>query len=265
MKNKFCLALILAMAVSALASCFSKKVEAPVDDFIDTLGVVTAFNDATYEEGERQIQRRAYANLNSLISDLQSASLDFAQFPDIVADYLVKKYDFLSKTKQDGDVEAFSIGVPPRNKDLLAEINTAITELESEGVIKDLTNEYFNKDEANYKKVEFEEFDGAQTITFAVTGNLPPVDYTDSEGVFSGFTTAFLSQLGKKLKKNIKLISCEPGARPAMLLSRKADALFWVISISNEDLHPESYNMEGILLSDPYLTCPSSIVTLKKQ
>ena len=248
MKNKLYLGLILAMAISALSGCFSKKVEAPVDDFIDTLGVLTAFNDATYDEEERHIQRRAYSNLSTLLSDL-----------------LLKKYDFLERVGFIDGTEAFFIGVPPRNKNLLDEINLALGELESDGVLDSLTKKYIEDNSKNDEDTKFEEFEGAEAITFAVTGNLPPIDYVNDEGVFSGFTTAFLSELGKKLKKNIKLISCEPGARPAMLLSRKADALFWVTSISNEDLHPESFNMEGVLLSEPYLEGPIVKLRLKKQ
>ena len=265
MKNKFCLGLICAMAVSALVSCLGKKVEAPVDDFIDTLGVLTAFNDATYDEGERHIQRRAYSNLSTLLSDLQSGNLDYAQFPSVMANYLLKKYDYLERVGFIDGTESFCIGVPPRNEDLLDEINLAIEELEDNKIIDNLTEEYLNGNEKNYKEVKFEEFEGAQTITFAVTGNIPPIDYVNDEGVFSGFTTAFLSELGKKLKKNIKLISCEPGARPAMLLSRKADALFWVTIMSNEDLHPESFNMDGVLLSNPYLSGPIEKLKLKTQ
>ena len=265
MKNKLYLGLILAMAISALSGCFSKKVEAPVDDFIDTLGVLTAFNDATYDEEERHIQRRAYSNLSTLLSDLQSGNLDYAQFPSATADYLLKKYDFLERVGFIDGTEAFFIGVPPRNKNLLDEINLALGELESDGVLDSLTKKYIEDNSKNDEDTKFEEFEGAEAITFAVTGNLPPIDYVNDEGVFSGFTTAFLSELGKKLKKNIKLISCEPGARPAMLLSRKADALFWVTSISNEDLHPESFNMEGVLLSEPYLEGPIVKLRLKKQ
>ena len=265
MKNKFYLSLIFAIAISALVSCSSKKVEAPVDDFIDTLGVITAFNDATYDEGDRHIQRRAYSNLSTLLSDLQSGNLDYAQLPEVTVNYLMKKYDFIEKAGYIGGSEAFFIGVPPRNKSLLDEINVALGELGGDGILDELTKEYLEGNKKNYKETEFEEFEGAPTITFAVTGNLPPIDYVNDEGVFSGFTTAFLSELGKKLKKNIKLVSCEPGARPAMLLSRKADALLWVTSISNEDLHPESFRMEGVLLSDPYLAGPIPKIRLKKQ
>ncbi len=267
MKNRFYLSLILAIAASVIVSCSSKKVEAPVDDFIDTLGVLTAFSDATYDdENGRHIQRRAYPNLSSLLSDLKSGNLDYAQLPHTVIDYINSKDDSFVTIDLDNEIEYYSIGIAPRNKDLLDEINEAIGYLnsaEAKPGLKDLRN-YFDKDESSYEQIEFETFEGAPTITFAVTGNLPPIDYVNDQGEPSGFGVAFLAEIGKRLKKNIKIIKCDPSERPAVLISRKADALLWVTSILHSDYAPESFTMEGILSSEPYLQVNMEKIALKK-
>lgn len=264
MKNKLTIFILLIVAM-VFSACGGKKNIEPeiVDDMIDIVGNITAFEDTSYDVEDRNIKRISVQSLASLISGMESGSIDYGQLPSPVANFITKKYNMtIHKTYTDS--QTFSFGVPPRNKDLVEELDHAIKGLESDGVLDRLRKQYIEDIDNiidGLESAEFETFEGAPTITFAVTGDLPPIDYLDDDKNPIGFSTALLSELGKRLKKNIKIIVCDSASRPAVLISRKADVLFWVSNISNEDMHPESFVMEGITLTEPYCEYTISDIT----
>ena len=135
------------------------------------------------------------------------------------------------------------------NAQLRDRVNEALSDMKADGTLQTLQAQY-TKDALNDPApVEFEVFEGAQTLRVGVTGDLPPVDYVAEDGSPAGFNTALLSELGKRLKVNIEILNIESGARTISLTSGAADVIFWY-------LYGENYvitDMEnGIQLSNPY-------------
>ena len=96
----------------------------------------------------------------------------------------------------------------------------------------------------------FENFDDAATITVAVTGDLPPIDYVDASGKPSGFNAALLAELGRKMRVNMKLVNLEANARASALASGRVDAVFWFETSNGGDWNYDA--PEGVILSEPY-------------
>ena len=129
-----------------------------------------------------------------------------------------------------------------------------------------MTEEYisdFNKDK-EIPAVEIENIPNAETIKVAVTGDLPPLDYVDAEGKAAGFNTAVLSELGKRIGKNIELVQVESGARAAALTSGRVDMSFWAIVPVSEIIPRNADKPEGVELSTPYYRGKIVHVKLKK-
>ena len=108
--------------------------------------------------------------------------------------------------------------------------------------------------------------DGAPTIKVAVTGDMPAMDFVTADGKPAGFNVAFLSELSKRINKNIELVDVDAGARSAALSSGQVDALFWVIGVYDQEGKALPYpldNVKGLAVSIPYLMDSRVGVTLK--
>lgn len=101
-----------------------------------------------------------------------------------------------------------------------------------------------------------EHFDGAATLTVALTRDLPPMDYISVAGEPIGFNTALVSEIARRLKMNAKFISVDSGARAAALASRSCDAVFWT-ETGNSHNNRENSDKEDIpehtIITEPYL------------
>lgn len=109
------------------------------------------------------------------------------------------------------------------------EFNQAIAEMNADGTFLRLMQEQFDAlaEGKALEAVPMEKIEGAETIRVAVTGDLPPMDYMDESGNPAGFNTAVLSEIGKKIGKNIEMVSIESGARAVALASGTVDVVFW--------------------------------------
>ena len=81
----------------------------------------------------------------------------------------------------------------------------------AEGKIGLLVRDYLTGPSAqNPQAVKFE---GAETITVAVTGDMPPLDYTGPDGEPAGFNTAILAEIARRLHVNLRTVTLETAAR----------------------------------------------------
>ena len=114
-------------------------------------------------------------------------------------------------------------------------------------------------------KVEIAKIEGADTIKIAVTGDLPPIDLVLADGSPAGFNTAVLSEISKRLKKNVEIVSIESGARASALTSKRADVIFWAIVPTETAGRPADVDMpEGATLTTPYFKDDIIHIGLKK-
>ena len=93
---------------------------------------------------------------------------------------------------------------------------------------------------------------------------IPPVDYINEKGAAAGYNTAVISEIGKRLKKNVEIINIEAGARSASLTSGRADVIFWYRTTEGVEFPKEiavndnpvnkviNDTTEGVILSEPY-------------
>ena len=61
----------------------------------------------------------------------------------------------------------------------------------------------------------------------AVTGDLPPMDYVGPDDQPAGFNVAILSELSRRIGKNIELVPVTAAARAMALASNQVDVVFW--------------------------------------
>ena len=126
--------------------------------------------------------------------------------------------------------------------------------MRDDGTLEKLTKQYITDLKVGEEPdaVEIQRFDGADTIKVAITGDLPPLDLVLADGKAAGFNTAVLSEIGKRLQKNIELVQIESAARAAALESGRVDISFWAIVPISEIIPADADKPAGIILSTPY-------------
>ena len=147
-------------------------------------------------------------------------------------------------------------------------ISAAIKDIKADGTIDKLKKTYID-DVINGTEptaVKPEQFDGAETLKVAVTGDRPPMDYISSTGEPVGFNTALVAEVAKRMKVNVEFVHVDSGARGVSLKSGVADVIFWSEVGDINYLEGSSYGdqPEDTVLSEPYLTSPHVYVFLKE-
>ena len=208
-----------------------------------------------------------FNSLMRMIMSLRSGRIDEIMLPDAVGNYVLSvnpsfEIKYMSKIFSSGLSFAF------RQEDtaLRDDFNSALSAMKEDGTIDGLSMKFVHSDSKNLPKPERpDDFPGAKTITVAVTGDLPPVDMFAGDGKPTGYSTAILSEIGRRLKKNIRFVNVESGARNNALFSGRADVVFWyrTTEIAMKDIDTEPVFIDtpdGVILSVPYFTWQREIV-----
>ena len=102
--------------------------------------------------------------------------------------------------------------------------------------------------------MELEKAEGRRILKVAVTGDLPPIDLVLADGKPAGFNTAVLSEVGKRLQRNIEIVQVDSGARAAALSGKTVDVIFWaVIPEDKFNVRPKDFDLpKGAATTVPY-------------
>ena len=209
-----------------------------------------------------------FTNLNSMVMALQGGQIDEISTYKPVADYLIARYPKIEILEGHTleFIDAFCFAIRAEDKELMDAANNAILEMRNDGTLDKLTKEYITniKGDTNLVAVDFDNFDGADTIKIAVTGDLPPLDLVSADGKPAGFNTAVLAELGRRLHKNINIVQVDSAARAAALTSKQADIVFWAIVPVSEIIPANADKPDGIELTSPYYRGRLVHIGLKK-
>lgn len=210
-----------------------------------------------------------YDSLLSMQMALRSRKIDEMALPEAVGMYLLSNNsNYEIQFSLNMMPSTISFGFKRGNVSLQKEFNAAIASMKKDGTLAKLERDYITDLGAEEpEQVKFQEFKGAKTIKAAVTGDLPPIDFIGADGRPAGYNTAVLSEIGKRLKKNIRLISVDSGGRSAALASERADVVFWYRNTKGMKIPKKAKvkgfmkdSVDGVILSDPYYEWDTDLV-----
>ena len=197
-----------------------------------------------------------FDNLSSMQMALQSKQIDEISTYRSVARYMIANEPRFEVLKDHSleFIDSFCFALRDDEKDLQNSLNTVIKEMQSDGTLDRLTKEYITDISAENEPlaVDLPNFDGADTIKVAVTGDLPPLDFVSANNLPAGFNTAVLAEIANRISKNIEIVQIDSGARAAALTSKQVDVVFWAIVPVSEIIPSDSDKPSGIILTDPY-------------
>ncbi len=218
-----------------------------------------------------------YDSLLAMQMALRSKKIDEIALPEAAGMYLIANnpnYDILFSLNM--MPSTISFGFKRGNTGLQQAFNRAIASMKEDGTLANLERIYIRDMSMNDPMpVKFQEYKGARTIRVAVTGDLPPIDYIASDGTPTGYNTALLAQIGRRLQRNIRLISVDAGGRSAALASERADVVFWYRSteglktpakVKGRNLKGVMKDsLDGVILSDPYYEWDTDLIIGRAQ
>ena len=219
--------------------------------------------DGVLEEMDSQVPAgypvfRYYDSLNAMLMALQAGEVNAIQVPYYTGKYLCSVNDNLMATMEYHPEKAtaitdwalslissgYSFMTKEENTALRDAFDAQITAMKEDGTLQKLIDEHIIKISEGGEPVAiaFEKFEG-DPIRIAVTGSLPPMDYVAADGTFAGFNTAVLSEIGKRLQKNIELVQVDSVGRALALSEGTVDVVFWTRGIS--EIHVERRHANG--------------------
>ncbi|MBR4903850.1 MAG: transporter substrate-binding domain-containing protein [Selenomonadaceae bacterium] len=211
-----------------------------------------------------------YDNLNSMEMGIESGSVDQISLYISVAKYIIAnndKFEFFGNEQAFKDLsDSFCFAVRKEDTALKANLDKVIGEMKADGSLDKLVKEYITDVDNGQapSAIEIPTTDGADTIKFGVTGDLPPLDYVSAEGTPAGFNTAILSEIAKRLGKNIEIIDIDSGARASALASKNIDVVFWAILPVDTERPPYIDKSDSVEFSIPYFQDAVAHLQLKK-
>ncbi|MBQ7216164.1 MAG: transporter substrate-binding domain-containing protein [Synergistaceae bacterium] len=192
-----------------------------------------------------------YDSLTAMHMALNRKDIDEIALPEVAAEYLAEadpRIDVCCVSRIRASM-GLALGFLKKNAALAEKFNAALKDMRDDWSLAELQGIYIYR-KGTVKPVKFSTFKGAQTLTVAVTGDFPPIDYVDEAGEAVGFNTALLAELGRRMKVNIKLVKIDAGARTSALSSGRADAVFWFETSAGNTWKYDA--PEDIVLSEPY-------------
>ena len=214
------------------------------------------------------VEFKYFDRMNDMQLALESEQINILSTYKNVADYMIKRSDNKEILPSERNLEdSFCFALREGDKILRNDLNKAINRMIEDGTLTNLTKKYIIdlKHEENPPAVPITHIDGAETIKVAVTGDLPPFDLVLADGTPAGFSTAVLSEISKRIGKNIEIISIDSAARASILTSKGADVVFWVAVPKNSMLLPTNIDQpNGIAISEPYYYDLITHIGLKK-
>lgn len=259
---------LLLLIILCMAGCGNNKSETATDDI--KIGIISKLNaseeaannyfkkiEKSGENPEINLSHKYiyYDNLNNLMMALDSGNIDEMSTYKCVALYTqAQNPDIKILDDHFNLYDSFCCAVLKENQKLLLEIDMAIQEMKDDGTLDKIAQEYISDFKTEPPAVAIKNIAGAETIKFGITGDLPPLDLILADDRPAGFNTAVLSEISRRMNKNIELVKIDSHARAAALIMRNVDAIFWV-SVSESSLLPENIDTpQELAVSIPYYT-----------
>lgn len=209
-----------------------------------------------------------FDKMNDMQLALESGQIEMLSTYQNVAEYMLQRSADKEILPSERHLEdSFCFALRKDDTILKNELNKAIKEMTADGTLNKLAKQYISELQEGEEPpvVPITKIDGADTIKVAVTGDLPPFDLVLADGTPAGFSTAVLSEISKRIGKNIELINIDSNARASILTSKGADIVFWVSVPKDSTLLPNNIDQpEGIAVSEPYYHDTITHVGLKK-
>lgn len=209
----------------------------------------------------RHLNHIYFEDLNALMLGLSAGKVDAISIIEPTAKYITKTNEEFEMTSFEGTDELreyeYAMCLMQDNEELCKKISSAIVLMKEDGTLDKLKADLIDNEALDYSALDNQlpSFPGKDTIKVGVTGDLPPMDYTNTDGTPQGFNIALLSEISKRLEINIEIVNLTSGSRAVALTSNKVDVLFWTaVAITEGITDAEKWGdtPKNSVITEPY-------------
>lgn len=278
MKKLLALALALVMALALAVPALAAEEPLTVgilsrlgvtEEDVDVQAREVADEKAAENYADSTFEMTYFDSLTEMTLTLDAGHIDILSADEPTVEYILSRNDAYEAVHPVAEMSlSYSMLFLEENAELRDRFSEAIKAMEDDGTLDALAEKYIDGVIAGEDPgaVEFPDIgeelsDDAETVTVAVTGDLPPMDYVDDTGYAAGFNSAVLAEISQRLGVNIELIQASSGTRAMALSTGRADAAFWVVT--NDFSGQANDAPEGTITSEPYYTAPVCHMVLK--
>jgi ABC-type amino acid transport substrate-binding protein len=182
--------------------------------------------------GEDHVIR--YKTAFEAVQALLTGKIDAIIIDDQVAQNFVHANEGLQILETPYAEEDYALYLNKDETELLENVNAAIAEIQSNGVIEDIVSYYIDKkeDAKGYHEQTINEFPNG-TLTIAVNANFPPYEYLEGEEVW-GFDADMCRALGDILGMEVKFQDMEFAASLAAVQTGKCEMAMGAITVTED-------------------------------
>lgn len=254
--KKIALILSLTVIFSMLVGCGADEAEKIKNSL--KIGIIAQMNTTPEQMDELMevmgvdAETTYFDNFTSMQMALSSKNIDEIQTYKSVAEYMTDQNTQFEVKNTVGLMDSFCCAMREEDNDLIFDFDSAINSMKADGTLDKLIKTYITDLKDEPPAVEIAKINNADTIKVGITGDLPPLDLVLANGTPAGFNTAVLSEISKRIKKNIELIQIDSAARAAALTSKQVDVVFWVV-VPQDDKRPADMDKPaGVSVTTPY-------------
>jgi len=255
--------LISALAVAVLsASLFTGCGSEPkantvhsIDDLANkTIGVQLGTTGDIFAEDIEGATIERYNKGADAVQALKQGKIDAVIIDNEPAKVFVEKNEGLQILEEEFAVEEYAVAIKKGNTQLTEDINGALAELESEGVLAEIQKNWIG-DEAGsnpYESPEGTEYPNG-TLVMATNAEFPPYELVENNEIV-GFDVDMMRAVCDKLGYELKIENMAFDSIIASVDSGKADVGVAGMTVTEDRL-------KNVDFSDPYTTATQVIIT----
>lgn len=260
MKKMFAMALSVVMSAVMLSSCGvpANTVHSTKDLDGKTIGVQLGTTGHTIAENDvKDAKVEKYSKGVDAVQALKQGKVDAVIIDEEPAKVFVEKNDDLEILDDKYSDEEYAIAMKLDNTDLQKKINDALSDLEKDGTMDKIKNNYIgeNAGSGSYTSPENTKHDNG-TLTMATNAQFPPYESKDGDK-FVGFDVDMMNAVCDKLGYELKIEDMAFDSIIPAIQSGKADVGVAGMTV-NED------RKKNVLFSNPYTSSTQVIIVRKK-
>lgn len=241
--------LLLIFIVINLFAC-GNKIEkyGLLGDFSDD---TTNYIDKIINKDGRKILYQEYENITTLLLALKSKKVSHVVLDETTAKYYsTRQPQFFYNVNDNNETVKYSMCFLEDKKELCDQISNVILQLKNEGYLEQINKSYITDIINGVDSGETYNSQKNYDITYkiGITGDLPPMDFINPEGLPCGFNVVLLNEISKRLKINFEIVNLDTGSKASALSSNKVDGIFWIRSF-DENINDSPLNT---IFTTPY-------------
>ncbi len=248
----------VAMAAVMLTGCgVSANTVFSIDDLTGkTIGTQLGTTGDTFADGIEGAKVEKFAKGADAIQALKQGKVDAVIIDNNPAEVFVSKNDDIMILEEPFAKEEYAIAMKLDNTELQEKINSALAELEADGTLQNIRDNYTGDTKGTLPYASPENVDRSNgTLVMATNAEFPPYEYKENDAIV-GFDVDMMTAVCDKLGYELKIDDMAFDSIIAAVQSGKADVGCAGMTVTED-------RMKNVLFSDPYTETNQVIVVRK--